>query len=379
MIEKYISELLKNNERVIIPGFGAFLQSKGEIKNLIFNEFIKFNDGQLINYIAENEKVNLSEASDKLDKFVSDIKDKLKEGKSVKFKSVGELYSDDQGRIRLKTERDIDKGVSDKKVEKEDQKEEQKAEKPKEEKPEPKKTIPPKRTVAPEEKVLAGMKMAEDKHKRIVQEDPRMAYRTGEGNNEKKKKKFRAALWIPVIFIPIIAVALWVYFDYQNVKSIFIGEKDKKEQTVLAEEPKQEAEKTGQDFKNEGEKEQPSQGEKIEPVEDERKQQIDKPGKQTQPKKEPEPEVTKEPEKESIKTPAKPAKKYHLIAGAYSVKENAENLVSKLKDKGFYAEIIGKIKDLYYVSYNSYETRQDAMYELQRLTDKGYDTWLYYY
>ena len=63
----YINKLLKDNSRLIIPGFGAFLlktrpsgpsDEKTEKVHITFNDFLKFNDGVLVDHIAQKEKLN---------------------------------------------------------------------------------------------------------------------------------------------------------------------------------------------------------------------------------------------------------------------------------------------------------------------------------
>lgn len=109
MITKYIHELLSVHDRVIIPGFGAFLKSKGKVSNLIFNEFIKFNDGQLTNYTADKENISVNQAADIIDEEVKKIKDDLNNGKKIEIEKLGLLYIDDQNRIRFNISADEQK------------------------------------------------------------------------------------------------------------------------------------------------------------------------------------------------------------------------------------------------------------------------------
>jgi len=56
-----------------------------------------------------------------------------------------------------------------------------------------------------------------------------------------------------------------------------------------------------------------------------------------------------------------PAKPYHLIAGAFSVKENAVRFKNKLRETGnLNSEIIGRFDGLYFVSANSYRNSEEA-------------------
>ena len=72
------------------------------------------------------------------------------------------------------------------------------------------------------------------------------------------------------------------------------------------------------------------------------------------------------------------SKPYHIIAGAFQFKENAEKKVKQLKAKGFNAKIIGLNKwGLTQVSFNSYATRNEATNNLYRIQDTiSEDAWL---
>ena len=84
MIEKYIQELLKDNNRVILPDFGAFLvraTSKHKDSNdlalklpdVYFSPFLKFNDELLVKFVIEKEKITKEEAMIKIKAFIISI------------------------------------------------------------------------------------------------------------------------------------------------------------------------------------------------------------------------------------------------------------------------------------------------------------------
>jgi hypothetical protein len=54
-MEEYLSHLLENNNRVIIPEFGAFIVKNRQPLLLVFNEFLQYNDGALIDLITKQE------------------------------------------------------------------------------------------------------------------------------------------------------------------------------------------------------------------------------------------------------------------------------------------------------------------------------------
>ena len=69
---------------------------------------------------------------------------------------------------------------------------------------------------------------------------------------------------------------------------------------------------------------------------------------------------------------------YHIIAGAFRVKENAEKKISQLSLKGFEAAMIGVNKyGLHQVAYSSHENRLEALQTLRKIkTTNNKDAWL---
>lgn len=68
---------------------------------------------------------------------------------------------------------------------------------------------------------------------------------------------------------------------------------------------------------------------------------------------------------------------YHVIGGCFSVKSNAKKLVKKLRKLGYDASIIGRHKNLYAVSYESYATREEALTTLASVRNNHNDkAWL---
>lgn len=54
-MEEILIELLKNNTKVIIPDFGAFIVKQRNPFQVVFNEFLRFNDGLLIDSISKRK------------------------------------------------------------------------------------------------------------------------------------------------------------------------------------------------------------------------------------------------------------------------------------------------------------------------------------
>lgn len=70
--------------------------------------------------------------------------------------------------------------------------------------------------------------------------------------------------------------------------------------------------------------------------------------------------------------------KYHIVAGAFRIEENAQNKVQQLKDKGFSAKLLGVNKyGLHQVVYSSYQDRLEALKALQGIqVSENKEAWL---
>ena len=111
-LETYISDLLYRYDCVTVPGFGAFLTNRISAKIhqsthtfyppkkvLSFNEQLQNNDGLLVNYIAEVEKVPYQVAVEKVNKQVKAIKSYLIDGETISFNNIGDLLLNTEGSI----------------------------------------------------------------------------------------------------------------------------------------------------------------------------------------------------------------------------------------------------------------------------------------
>ena len=106
-ISRYIQDLLWDYECVIIPGFGGILATyrPAEMilaehritppsKALAFNEYLSNNDGLLINHICQKSQYSYQEASTKVDTWVQQTKQLLKNNEEIYLPSVGCFYRD---------------------------------------------------------------------------------------------------------------------------------------------------------------------------------------------------------------------------------------------------------------------------------------------
>ena len=117
-IEGLIVKLLLRTNCVIIPDFGGFIAntksahidySKGVVypptKSITFNRNLTNNDGLLVNEFGKTNQLNYSDSLLEVTLFVNQTKDRLKKGARVSFDNIGFLYTDDNGSIRFEQDR----------------------------------------------------------------------------------------------------------------------------------------------------------------------------------------------------------------------------------------------------------------------------------
>ena len=113
-LETYISDLLYRYECVVIPDFGAFLTQRESAKVhestnafyppkkvLSFNEQIQKNDGLLVHYISDVEKIPFEDALSKIQKRIKSLKSYLIQGETLSFDNIGELFLNNEGKIQF--------------------------------------------------------------------------------------------------------------------------------------------------------------------------------------------------------------------------------------------------------------------------------------
>jgi hypothetical protein len=111
-LDSYISDLLYRYDCVTIPDLGAFVTNRVSAKVhsstntfyppkkvITFNEQIKTNDGLLVNYFSEVEKIPFEVGAQKIEKQVKVIKSFLAQGEVINLQDIGELKLNAEGRM----------------------------------------------------------------------------------------------------------------------------------------------------------------------------------------------------------------------------------------------------------------------------------------
>ncbi len=94
-----IIALLNNNLRVIIPDFGAFIIRQKQPRIIVFNEFLRYNDGILIDSIVKTEGIDRDIAEQRVMDFAEDGSKLLASGRELVIEGLGSLKKDSSGKV----------------------------------------------------------------------------------------------------------------------------------------------------------------------------------------------------------------------------------------------------------------------------------------
>ena len=124
-ISIYISELLFLHDCVILPDFGGFIASNkpaslnsktGELsppfKELMFNTTLKTNDGLLLSYIVEKEKISHEEVLERILLYSKGLNEKLTSSKILRIDKVGLFTLGEEGNIIFTQDNKINYNLS---------------------------------------------------------------------------------------------------------------------------------------------------------------------------------------------------------------------------------------------------------------------------
>jgi cell division protein FtsN len=379
-IGKYISELLFENDFVILPEIGEFSTKyipakfvpelkkvESPSKVIVFNENNKSGGGLLIEYIAKKENISSVEAAEFVNNFVAEMQNSLKSGRKVELDNVGVFSMNQSGQLVFDPDTSINylsdsvgmppvreperKSEEEAKTELDKAIEDAKAEAPpKKEEPEQKPEEKPKETEATQ----PVSKSAEVSQPRKPQTEKVIPPTPKKKAVEKKKQGLSPAVkWVALTVVPllIIIIILALNFDY------IFGEKSVFRKSEVEPEP--------------------ARVEVSATVADE--EQAD-----DQIVEEETPAVTQEPDQPAPRqtTPATPEpgrKVYHIIVGSFEEEHSAQILAEELRLMGATNATVFPINPLgfYRVSYGFYYDLNEAEQELQAVQqDINPDAWV---
>ncbi len=106
-MEKHLLRLIPENNRVIIPNFGAFIVSRDAGITVLFNNFLSFNDGLLINHVSAAEGIDTAKATEKVSEYVIRIKQQLEEKGEYTIPGLGRFTRDKSGILRFSQDPEV--------------------------------------------------------------------------------------------------------------------------------------------------------------------------------------------------------------------------------------------------------------------------------
>lgn len=385
-MDKYLLEILKEVNTIIIPGLGALTITDSDSGDIMFMPYLKHDDGELSKYIANKEGMEVNEATNLIAKYVREILNTLDKGESYDMFQFGSFAKDASGDIEF---RSWESGASEETptpfepsaAEAPDEMPEvieetvEKVEETKASEAEVENIyIPPVDTTENVEEPQAETEPIEApliepepqgnepeaRELNILEKEERAATQTKldklrEEQNKPKKKKRGAAFYL-LIFIGVIVIAFssYVIIDFEGVSKMmpFLASAETEETTdhsaieemkeMMGE--KEEANiKESEDLTTDTPTSEASESEEIieEPVFEE--------------------PIVKEPIKapEEVPVPTNSKTGYHIIVGSFGNPENAERFAAKLRSEEGNTSVIQE-NGLHKVSLGGYNTRDEA-------------------
>jgi nucleoid DNA-binding protein len=326
-IENHIEELLHDHDCVIVPEFGGFITSKKPAyfnqftsvffpatKRILFNKHLVYNDGLLSAKIAEKQSLSMAEAQQLLIQFKDDCFLRLNEEGRVEIERVGVLFFDKEKNIQFQQASTNflkdSYGLKSLGLQK----------------------VAPLPTKEKEEKQVKLIARVEEPKESVLVKTP-VQERT------KKRTSKRYGQLVPLLMLPILAVGVYIGVNkntqYQHIN---IADVNPFHPVVVNEYSPRSGESFELDWQLaenktiESPKEQPKLEEILPKVDSTFSKPVD---------------YISE-------------KRYHVIAGCFSVKENADNLVKEWSEKGNESLIVDKKGSLYRVAIQSFVTREEA-------------------
>jgi chemotaxis protein histidine kinase CheA len=102
-MDKYLLEILKEVNTIIIPGLGALTITNVKTGEIMFMPYLKHDDGNLAKFIAEKEGIELNDAKNIIAKYVREIEGKLNVGETYDMFRFGSFFKNDSGDVEFQS------------------------------------------------------------------------------------------------------------------------------------------------------------------------------------------------------------------------------------------------------------------------------------
>ncbi len=374
-LAKYLHALLLQHETVIVPGFGAFISNykhaeinkeTNEIippsKEISFSPKIRNNDGLLVGYVAELHSVSHFNALKIIEKERENIIYRLDKGEQIILENIGVLYRNDKNITEftqhIQENLLLDSfGLETVSLDEEEQEKEsdgnhiviseteeeahsetldeentgQSVEKPEEVQITEEPVNQENEEVPEEDIVQASAEETEEKEEEKIPEVEAVATKefVAEDQPEEERKK-KAWLWFLLIFVPLIAVGIFLGKDKFIQKN---GNEDVVQKNIV---------------------ESSSAPKEIIAIPD----SVANDSLQVQ-----KPDTMEQVVAENIQaeTPDHEKPKFYLVGGSFTVEENAGKFMEQFDVEGYEPFYIGKIGNFYYVGIGIYNSEKEAV------------------
>lgn len=90
-MNKYLLDILKIENTVIIPGIGAIMVTNNKTGTFMFNPHLKFNDKTLEKYVEENSNMDAQESANFVSKYTREILSELDKGEAYTIFGLGKF------------------------------------------------------------------------------------------------------------------------------------------------------------------------------------------------------------------------------------------------------------------------------------------------
>ncbi len=376
-MDKFLIELLQLNNSVILPDFGAIVIANENTGDVMFNEYLKFNDGKLIALLVANSTMDEQEATNMVAKYVRDIQIQLDKGDSYDIFGLGSFSKEQDGTIVFngnikpaeKSTPQEFMGPSPTPVappteEKKEATPLSKPEEPKEETPDKERpeldlsssTVSTEESSAKEETEASSKKTSTPLAQHSIQ---------------KERKKRGVLFWVLIFLLLVLSGGgIFVGIKYEEVKT-YMGwntfevtedteTSHEREDSSVDSEEMPTAELTETEITAENTTSTELEEELV-------SEEVD------------ETVVEEEPIEETIVEQPISGNSFHLIGGSFSSAENAENFAKDLQSKGFPARVLGQFNGLHMVSVKSFSSQGDVFAELKTIQEQAPGAWLFKY
>lgn len=385
-VEEAILELLKVHNRVIVPGFGAFLVAKDDVDSkpyVLFNGFLSFNDGLLVDYLAEKNGIDTIVSSDNIAEYVYTLKHGLQEEKIYKFNLLGTFDFEESGSMRFRYNpnvgrtpqkpsahaKPVAKKDDAKKEEKIVEKEEAKVSKAKTEvksesatpnvEPVLKTTLLEldKNNVAPDIIIEPEVSSSKSERETLTKSSFELDEVSARGNSSKfieshkspldvdievRNKQKRKVVFVLLILIPILLIAGYIFLSYLPAKRA----EEARKVAMEVEAKKQSALRLQADSIDLIKVRELALADSLR-IADESRAKLGNSG-------------------------------YHIIVGAFAEEANADKMVAKLKQASFTSTQKLNYKNRFLVSVDASQDKEDAIKRMQKFSASNeLDCWLH--